>query len=196
MRKQHHLSIVIPVPGNLPPGAVIATIQTYTPLIRHHSTLTSFDEISTGPDAIAGDPFFGPWDESVRAFRLRELITLAPGLNREITYQTIFQDVPEGVRSRATAPAGIVVRAEFAVRQRRAATMPISPAGSDSTASGSTATVEGDEYELREDIVVEANSLLMPFITEALATVHREICEKVMAEIVKNYFGTGDAMIF
>ncbi|KAF4470669.1 hypothetical protein FALBO_2426 [Fusarium albosuccineum] len=192
MRTQHHLSIATPIPGNVPPGVVVAAIQTYTPLIRHHSAMTGFDEVSATPDVLDNDPFFGPWDDSVRAFQLRELITLAPGLTKEITYQTIFQLVPDGTRSRAMAPAGIVVRAEFTVRQRRATTVPISPAGSDSTASGSTVTAMGDEYELREEVLVEANSLLMPFITEALATVHRGICERVVVETAKNYFGTGD----
>ncbi|KAF4977757.1 hypothetical protein FZEAL_5776 [Fusarium zealandicum] len=191
MRTQRHLSLAVPVPGNVPPSAVLAAIHAFTPLIRHHHTLQGFDEVTVAPDAIADDPFFGPLDESVRAFQLRENVALAPGLSKDITYPAIFQAIPEGARSRAKAPAGIVVRTEFTVRQRRAgASVPISPAGSDST--GSTVTAVGDEYELHEEILIEGNSLLMPFITESLLAVHREICERLMVETVKDYFETGD----
>ncbi|KAM5356312.1 hypothetical protein ACJ41O_002958 [Fusarium nematophilum] len=194
MRTQHHLTISVPIPGNLPPSVVIAALQTYIPLIRHHRAMTGFDEVPASQESIADDPFFPPWDDSVRAYQIRELVTLAPGLSKEVTYPAVFQAVPEGARTRATAPAGVVVRAEFTVRQQRRAGTPgpISPAGSDSTATGSTVTVEGEEYELREETLLEANSLLMPFITDALTRVHREICERIMEEIIKNYFGTGD----
>ncbi|KAJ4008051.1 hypothetical protein NW752_009929 [Fusarium irregulare] len=193
MRTTQLLSISVPVPGTLPPSAVLAALQAVDPFVAHHRTVTKLDEVPADPADTAEDPFFGPFDDTFRAFEMQELVNLAPGLAKTITYRAIFQVIPDGLRSRAKAPVGVVVRAQWQVRQQqrgRSATGPISPAGSDSTASGSTATVEGDEFELHEQVLLEANSLLMPFITESCVAVHREICENFMAATFKEYFGT------
>jgi hypothetical protein len=192
MRTTQLLSISVPVPGTLPPGAVLAALQAVDPFVAHHRTVTKLEEVPANPADTAEDPFFGPFDDTFRAFEMQELVNLAPGLAKTITYRAIFQVIPDGLRSRAKAPVGVVVRAQWQVRQQqrdRSATGPISPAGSDSTASGSTATVEGDEFELHEQVLLEANSLLMPFITESCVSVHREICENFMAATFKEYFG-------
>ncbi|KAF5020267.1 hypothetical protein F66182_7715 [Fusarium sp. NRRL 66182] len=190
MRTTRHLTISIPIPGNLPPGAVVAGLQTITPFITHNRTITSVDEVLAAPEDTVDDPFFGPFDDSFRTFDCHEVISLAPGLSKTIGWKAIFQSVTDGVRSRALAPAGVTVRAEWTVRQQQRAPMgPISPAGSDSTASGSTVTQEGDEYELHEDVFLEANSLLMPFIVDSCLAVHRDMCENLLAGIFKDYFG-------
>ncbi|KAF4956871.1 hypothetical protein FSARC_11459 [Fusarium sarcochroum] len=192
MRTTQHLTISIPIPGTLPPFAVVAALQTVTPFIAHHRTLTSYEEVAPDPEDTVNDPFFGPFDDTFRTFDLQELVSLAPGLGKTISYKAVFQTIPDGLRSRALAPVGVVVRAQWTVRQLqrgRAASGPLSPA-SDSTASGSTVTAEGDEFELHEEVLLEANSLLMPFITESLLKVHREICENFMAETFKGYYGS------
>ncbi|KAF4451028.1 hypothetical protein F53441_5927 [Fusarium austroafricanum] len=193
MRSTQLLTISVPIPGTLPPSAVVAALQAVDPFVAHHRTVTSLEEVETDPADTADDPFFGPFDDSFRAFQLQELVTLAPGLGKTISYKAVFQIIPDGLRSRAKAPVGVVVRAQWTVRQLhhdRSPSGPISPAGSDSTASGSTATAEGDEYELHEQVLLECNSLLMPFIAESCVAVHREICENFMATIFKEYIGT------
>ncbi|KAF7543387.1 hypothetical protein G7Z17_g10783 [Cylindrodendrum hubeiense] len=188
MRTQRLLSHSIAIPGNLPPAALITSVQSYIPFLSNHKTMTRYNENTPNPEAIANDPFFDPpWDDSIRFFEVTELVTLAPGLSKEVTYQVVFQRIPDGVRSRAEAPAGVVIRAEYTVRPRLG---PTSPAGSDST--GSTVTAVGDEYEMHEDVAVDANSLMMPFIVGSVVTAHRTICMGVIDEVCKNYFGTGD----
>ncbi|KAF5705962.1 hypothetical protein FGLOB1_7679 [Fusarium globosum] len=193
MRSTQLLSISVPIPGTLPPSAVVAALQAVDPFVAHHRTVTSLEEVQADPADTADDPFFGAFDNSFRAFQMQELVNLAPGLGKTISYKAIFQVIPDGLRSRAKAPVGVVVRAQWTVRQQqqaRSPSGPISPAGSDSTASGSTATAEGDEFELHEQVLLECNSLLMPFITESCVAVHREICENFMAKTFKDYFGT------
>ncbi|KAH7181637.1 hypothetical protein DER46DRAFT_489796 [Fusarium sp. MPI-SDFR-AT-0072] len=178
MRSTQLLSISVPIPGTLPPSAVVAALQAVDPFVAHHRTVTSLEEVQADPADTADDPFFGPFDDSFRAFQMQELVNLAPGLGKTISYKAIFQIIPDGLRSRAKAPVGVVVRAQWMVRQQqhgRSPSGPISPAGSDSTASGSTATAEGDEFELHEQVLLECNSLLMPFITESCVAVHRDI---------------------
>lgn len=193
MRTTQLLTITVPIPGTLPPGAVLAALQAVNPFVAHHRTVTSIEEVASDPEDTADDPFFGPFDDSFRAFQMEELVNLAPGLSKTIAYKAIFQVIPDGLRSRCKAPVGVIVRAQWTVRQLhhdRSPMGPISPAGSDSTASGSTTTVEGDEYELQEQVLLECNSLLMPFIVDSCASVHRGICENFMVATFKEYFGT------
>lgn len=187
MRTQRLLSHAIPIPGNLPPGVVVTSVQSFIPFLDNHKTMTRYNETPARPESITNDPFFNPEDDSIRFFQVSELVTLAPGLSKEVTYQVVFQRIPDGMRSRAEAPAGVVIRAEYTVRPRLG---PTSPAGSDSTGTGSTITAVGDEYEIHEDVVVEANSLMMPFIIDAVITAHRTICIGVIDEVAKSYFGT------
>lgn len=187
MRSQRILTISTPIPANIPLTIVLATLKSFTPLISNHIAADSFQEIRPHPDQTADDPFFPPWDDTVRAFKIREHINMAPGLYKEVNYQNVFQAAPAGARFRANAPAGVVVRAEVVVRPRRSrsATTPISPTGSDS--SGSSGTVETEEYELYDEVTLEANSLVMPFIAERTQTSHVAICERIVAKARKDY---------
>ncbi|KAK7426849.1 hypothetical protein QQZ08_006595 [Neonectria magnoliae] len=188
MRTQRLLSHAIPIPGNLPPGVVLASVQSFIPFLDNHKTMTRYNETPPRPESIANDPFFSLGDDTLRFYQASELVTLAPGLSKEVTYHVVFQRISDGMRTRAEAPAGVVIRAEYTVRPRP---NPTSPAGSDSTGTGSTITAVGDEYELHEDVVVEANSLMMPFIIDSVVTAHHTICVGVIDEVAKSYFGTG-----
>lgn len=178
MRVQRHMSITVPIPASLPPSVVVAVLQTVSPVIRNLGTLSRYEETAVGGDAVANDPFFGSPGSSVASYQIFELITLAPGLTKEVTYPAYFQRVGDGLRCRANGAAGITGWCEFTVRQRKA---PDSPDGSASTPS--TITEGGtEEYELYEALVVEANSLLMPFVCQTMELAHRGLCDKVLQE--------------
>jgi hypothetical protein len=49
---------------------------------------------------------------------------------------------------------------------------------------------DGGEYELYESIVVEANSLLMPFVVQTMTYAHRGLCDKVLQEAAVSYAAT------
>ncbi|KEY71633.1 hypothetical protein S7711_08099 [Stachybotrys chartarum IBT 7711] len=180
MRVQRHLTISIPIPPSLPPAVVLAALHTIEPVIRHLGILSRYESIPTRPGVAAGDAFFAP-DDPIVTYNIYERITLAPGLTKEISHPSYFQLTASGVRGRADAPAGITAWADFSVRAIRD---PGSPEGSASTPS----TVAADEeYALQEVLVVEGNSLLMPFVSQTMQDSHRDICSKVVEEIVHKY---------
>lgn len=176
------MSIAVPIPTGLPPAVVVAYLQTVQPIIRNLGTLSRFEETPTTPEA-SSDPFFGAYPASpVASYQIFELITLAPGLSKEVTYPAYFQRIGEGVRVRANGTAGITGWCEFTVRTRQ---HPDSPDGSISTPSTTTSGLE--EYELFESLVVEANSLLMPFVCHTMEVAHRGLCDKVLQEAIDQY---------
>lgn len=186
MRVQRHMSISVPIPASLPASVVIAVLQTVSPVIRNLGTLSRYEETAAGAEPVANDPFFGSPGGSVASYQIFELITLAPGLTKEVTYLAYFQRVSDGLRCRANGAAGITGWCEFTVRQRKA---PDSPDGSASTPS--TVTEGGpDEYELYESIVVEANSLLMPFVCQTMERAHHGLCDKVLQEAAEQFAET------
>ncbi|KAF4123323.1 hypothetical protein GMORB2_6024 [Geosmithia morbida] len=180
---------------------------------------------------------------SVTSYQIFELITLAPGLTKEVTYPAYFQRVCDGIRVRANGAAGITGWCEFTVRPRytdaninpnpdnvnvnvNANSSP--PLASPNTSTGASAyTADGDDgsaaspeystpdafssgtsplssssplgngrpvpppppptdYDLHEAIVVEANSLLMPFVCHTMQIAHRGLCSKVIQEAEDN----------
>lgn len=181
IRKYNHS---VSIPANIPPPVVISVLHSYIPLMTTNPSITSFTEQPAHPSLMGDDPYFGPWDETIRCFQISDVVTLGPRLSKTIGYQVIFQAHPDGTRSRGNAPAGVVIRADYRVRARPG---PTSPAGSDST--GSSATVVGEEYELNEELEVEANSLIMSIVADGAAFTHRHIVESVMEQIAKTYFG-------
>jgi hypothetical protein len=187
MRVQRQMSIAVPIPNSLPPAVVVAYLQTVQPIIRNLGTLSRFEETATVPDA-TGDPFFGAYPASpVASYQIFELITLAPGLSKEVTYPAYFQRVGEGVRVRANGTAGITGWCEFTVRAR-ALHAGSSPDGAPSNISTPSTTGSGfEEYELFEALVVEANALLMPFVCQTMEVAHRGLCDKVLQEAIDQY---------
>lgn len=184
MRSQHRFLVSIPIPSSLPPEFVLSFIQTYTPTLQSNPVIADFTEKPTDISSVTSDPYFGPPDDSLRTFQIHEVITLAAGLRKETRWPTVFQRTPHGIRSRANATVGIVVWAEWMVRPRQdsTATSPVEPGN-----TPSTDRTLGEEWELYEEVTIEANSLLMPFVSRTSNDVHSEICQKVLDAAMKGY---------
>lgn len=214
MRKQHHLTVRTSLPRHLPPQAVVDSLRTYVPVIKHQALVTHFER-GTAPPTCDADPFFhgenpprapghrrdasdttdpgygGPF----ASFNVYERIPLIPGIaSKEISFPVAFQDVPDGVRCRADAPGGVTLWTEFKVR-------PKGP-GSDGESGGDASSGEGSGwspgaweaevdrrrgYELVEEVTVETNTLLMPFVARSMEGAHREICRKVLDEVAVRF---------
>lgn len=191
MRVQRQFYITVPIPPSLPASVVIQTLQTVSPVIRNLGTLSRYEETSAGGEPVASDPFFyshtsgispGGSLPAVASYQIFELITLAPGLTKEVNYPAYFQKVSDGLRVRANGAAGITGWCEFTVRHRQSAGS--SPDGSVSTPSTAAGA---EEYEMYESVVVEANSLLMPFVCQTMEFAHRGLCDKVLQEAADRY---------
>ncbi|KPM45646.1 hypothetical protein AK830_g939 [Neonectria ditissima] len=182
MRSQHRTVVSIPIPGTLPPHIVVAFLQTYAPTLRHNEHVVGFDDIPCDPSITASDPFFGPWDASVRSFQVHEVTQLIPGVNRSVKWPVVFQCIPDGICSRADHYIGTIVWARWTVRRRDAG----SPTHSDSTTSSSS-TEPGDEWELFEEVLTDANTMMMPFTARVIDKVHNQISQRVVDEAFKAY---------
>ncbi|KAF4967729.1 hypothetical protein FSARC_4790 [Fusarium sarcochroum] len=181
MRSKHQTFITVPIPSRVPPEVVLAHIQRYTPTLEHNSVVVSFSEITPNAALVLSDPFFGAPNSSVRSFESTERLILAPGLTRDRKWPVTFQSIPNGIRSRADARAGVTVWTEWLVRPRQDVGTP-----------SSTATLT-EEWELYEELVIEANALIMPFVSRTADEVHRTINQKVIDEIERNYLVNGNS---
>ncbi|KAI9171930.1 hypothetical protein HJFPF1_01421 [Paramyrothecium foliicola] len=185
MRVQRRLAVSIPIPLALPPAAVTAALHTVTSVIRQFHTISQFEAATVQPEIPTDDSFFNA-DDPLCAFRIYEVIHLAPGLTKDVTYLAYFQPLSNGLRCRADGTAGTITWMEFCVRPRRLAG---SPEGSTSTPSTVT---EADEYELSEALLVEANSLMMPTVLQATMQSHTGLCNRILNEVLGSFPGLLD----
>ncbi|KAM0256654.1 hypothetical protein ACHAPA_012081 [Fusarium lateritium] len=183
MRSQHQIFITVPISSRVPPEVVLAHIQTYTPMLEHNTVVTSFTEISPDVALVVSDPFFGKPNSSIRTFTSRERIVMAPGLIRDRNWPVTCLGIPNGIRCRANASAGVTVWTEWVVRMRQ-----------DLGTPSSTGTL-AEEWELYEEVTIEANSLIMPFVARTADGVHREICQKVVDEVVHKHLMKGKTQV-
>jgi hypothetical protein len=155
--------------------------------------MVSFEESPSNPSLIENDPYFGPWDNTVRAFEVREVIQLAPGLRRETKWPIVFQCVPNGALCRVNAPGGIITWTQWTVRPLSEATVSTNLDGSPGTVaslddSPGTMTALGEEWELYGETHLEANSLMIPFIFPMTCKILREMSGRIVDEVFKSYF--------
>lgn len=191
MRVQQHHVLTAPLPAHLPPAAVVAALQRYTLMLELPHNFTRFEHITTQPNSLADDAFFSPWEETTRGYLVHEVVKMAPGLTKKISYCCFFQNVPDGVRCRADAPSGVKIWAEYTVRLRPADSPMMTTASPGSDSTGGTAIPDGD-YEVYESAVLEANSLLLPFIARELRNAHQDLCIRLVQEVAKEYsYGPG-----
>ncbi|CAM1507340.1 Fc.00g069810.m01.CDS01 [Cosmosporella sp. VM-42] len=185
MRKQHRLSLAVPIPANVPPVAVVNAIRSIEPFVRLVGFMSSFKELPSSPEPFANDPWFVAPYEEVFSYDLQQTITLMPGLTRQAGCLIYLQRIGDTVRGRANnQSANIIVWTEFSVRLKQ---NPASPASATTTSSSMTMT-DGEEYELVEEAVIEANSLMMPFVTPVTIVAHKDLLKKLLEEATKNYF--------
>lgn len=184
MRIQRQYTITVPIPQFLPPYVVVAHLQTISPVIRHLGTLSRYDQANERVPEVRNDQFFLA-DADIAGFQIYELITLAPGLTKEVTYPAFFQPSANGVRCRANGAAGITGWVELTVRPRKVDAAIGSPEGTVSTPS--TTTSDSEEYEVHETLLVEANSLLMPFVARTMEESHRHLCRNIIEEAAAGF---------
>lgn len=185
MRTQRSLNLSVPLPPDLSPSSVVGALHTVDPIIRHLGTLARYELVPTDPVAVDSDPFFKAWDHAVFQYQFQDHIPLGPGLTKKIEYPAFFQLIPDGIRCRANAPAGVIVWSQFTVRQQQATPAP--PQGPGSESSPASTGTEGEEYVFYEEALVEADSLLMPFVARSMAAIHRDLCQSVVDDMIKTY---------
>ncbi|KAH7139845.1 hypothetical protein B0J13DRAFT_448083 [Dactylonectria estremocensis] len=183
MRVQHHFSVTIPVPNELPPHLLIGWLQSYTPTLQHNFSVAHFEEIPSDPDSIADDTFIGPWDDTVRTFHVHEIYAPVTGLTTRMQWPAVYRCVPDGVRLRVSAPNGNTIRSQWTVRACQDDSSP-SQSGS---SSGWSATESADKWELYDEGYLEGHRLLMPFSSRYIDMVHNRQSQDIVDEALKAF---------
>ncbi|KAI8716994.1 hypothetical protein NCS52_00994400 [Fusarium sp. LHS14.1] len=160
MRSRDKTFVTIPFPNDVPPHVVVEYVQTYEPVLQHNPGVVSYDPVDIDPAQFATDPWLDlcEFDSSLRLFQAHEIIWLAPGVQKNLSWLILFQRVPDGIVCRCKAGVGVVSWTEWSVRPRqREESSPSTP----STATPSSQ--DGDDgWELQGIVTVEANRLLLP----------------------------------
>lgn len=206
MRSQHHLTVRVPLPRDLPPKLVVSALQSYTPILRHQALVSRYQQAGVDTASVQADSFFRPDGLDTAAFTVYERVTILPGLSKEITFPVLFQRFNDGIRSRATAPAGVTVYSQHVVSRigalgmssirgwvddggewlsgDRAMQARMEKASSKEVLDVVVGGGEAGEYEMVETVSVECNFMMMPFVKGSMEDAHRDICRKVVEEVM------------
>lgn len=207
MRSQHHLTVRVPLPRDLPPDLVVSALQSYTPIFKYQALVTRYEQTSVDVASVQADPFFRADGLDAAAFTVYERVPILPGIGKEISFPALFERFHNGVRGRAAAPAGVSVYSQHVVSRIGADDESARPGWiedggrwlsedramqarmekvsskevSDEVAGGG----EAGEYEMVETVSVECNSLMMPFVKSSMEGAHRDICRKIIEEVAE-----------
>ncbi|EXM13874.1 hypothetical protein FoTM2_017001 [Fusarium oxysporum f. sp. vasinfectum] len=182
MRSKHRILDTAPIPSHLSWEIVLAHIHTYTPLLKHNAVFVSFSETTPDFGVVQSEPFFGPPNNSVQSFLCFQRLELAPGLRQDEEWPITFLRIKNGIRARVDARAGVTVWIECLVRRRP------NPGTLSTSSTPNTPDSFTDEWELYEEVVVESNTLLMPFVSRMTDLAHPGICQRIMNDILSNYW--------
>lgn len=103
---------------------------------------------------------------------------MVPGVGnwakKEISFPSCFQDTPTGLKTRANAPAGVLLRAEFRV---------IKGGADEGEVEGEGEGIGLAEWVLAEDIELQCAWYMMPFVRKSMEAAHKDICRKIVEKV-------------
>lgn len=187
-----NLELHFPLPSTLSPDVVIQAVHAYEPLIRPNPYLQGFDRLPVNPDEIVADPFFTEDGSNIVKYEIHDRIPIlaAIGWMKDVSFPAIFQSFPSGVRLRAEAAAGTTVRSVYGVERIRRGEQQQQvreeEGGMSRTDGSSRLRGPGGrgDWELVERSHVECNALLKPFVQKQFEAGHRDLCQKVLDNLV------------
>lgn len=179
------LELHFPLPSTLSPDTVLQAIHAYEPLIRPNPYLQGFERLPVNRDEIVSDPFFSDDGASwnLVKYEIHDRIPVLPAIGwlKDVSFPAIFQSFATGVRLRAEAAAGTTVRSIYGVERAQADGVPLGTADGTRPATQSR---PGGGWDLVERSHVECNALLKPFVQKQFEAGHRDLCQKVLDNLV------------
>lgn len=179
------LELHFPLPSTLSPDTVLQAIHAYEPLIRPNPYLQGFERLPVNRDEIVSDPFFiiddgASWN--LVKYEIHDRIPVLPAIGwmKDVSFPAIFQSFATGVRLRAEAAAGTTVRSIYGVERAQAD----GALGIDGTRPATQQARPGGGWDLVERSHVECNALLKPFVQKQFEAGHRDLCQKVLDNLV------------
>jgi hypothetical protein len=174
-RTTHTFNVSYPIPHNLSTTSVINALHYHDNLLTLQPLVTSYDEISS-TNYSELDPYFDIPGSLIKSYEVTERIILIPGIGEwgkyPITIVADFQNMTDGIKTRAIASAGVVVRATFIVHQSNRNYLKGS--SDDMLAIAHSGSI------LSENITVECSSWLMPFVKQSMEGAHKDLCRNLL----------------
>lgn len=201
MRKQHHITIRIPIPLDVPPELVVGAIQSYTPTLRHHPLITKYEKRdldAAGEALLREDPTFSadPPAHGLAFFNIWEDVVVVPGLiTKPVAFPAVYRHVDNGMRFRAHASGGVVVWGNMTVARRggTGSNEVADPKSeqADARGEGLLAAQGGTEWELVNKVSAEASIFLLPLVKWSMTKSNTALSQKVVDEVVEARRGSG-----
>lgn len=165
MGTKHHFHTSAPIPPHLPPSSIIAALHDHNTALTLQALTVGHERLPSPSPATLKDTYWYPVDlHPVTAYSVTEVVAIMPGVRKQITFPSCFQNTAHGVRTRADT-SGVVLRAEFRVI----------PADDDAAGAGN--------WLLVEDVEVACAWWMMPLVRSKMEEAHRDICRKVVDKV-------------
>lgn len=186
--KTHRCTVAVHIPNSIPPDAVVQALHKHTPLLDLLPIVDSYTEIPIAslPERVQNDVehFAQHLSRSeIVAYDIIDKIHLVPGVTstwatKVVRYSGRFQDLPNGVKTTANAPAGVVTRGEYRVEFRDSL---------DQSGEGEHDRRNESGWWLVEETSVECSALMMPLVAWNLDSSHREMLERLLEHLQKEH---------
>ncbi|KAK2072385.1 hypothetical protein P8C59_006742 [Phyllachora maydis] len=162
----------VAIPARVDPALVLAALHAYEPLIVANPYLDRFERRAVPLGDLVGDAFFHDDGRDLQAFTVHDRVPLVAGLAKAVVVPCIFQAFDRGVRCRADAQWGVVVRSSYEVTPRGE----VPPAANEAWAG---------EWELVETASIACGALLRCFVKRSFTSAHQLILQRVVNEIAR-----------
>ncbi|KAF2264986.1 hypothetical protein CC78DRAFT_532845 [Lojkania enalia] len=179
MTAKHNLHVAALIPPHLNPEDVIAALHDHNTCLSLQALTTGHEKLPETNPETKKDTYWYPVDlHPVHTYSVTECVTVLPGIGewgkKYINFPSCFQDTPHGIKTRADAPGGVTLRAEFRV---------IKGGADDGEVEGEGEGIGYAEWVLVEDVEVQCAWWMMPFVRKSMEGAHRDICKKVVEKV-------------
>ena len=170
----------VPIPAKLPHNFFLERLRAYDPLIVANPFLKTYERRKVPLDELVNDPFFSDDGFNLRAYVVTDAIPIIPGvswLKKDVSIPCVFQGFHKGVRCRAQAQAGVMVRSSYEVRRL-----------GEITEGPQLVRGPGDgDYELVETASIDCSSFIKFFVKSNFSEAHKAILQSIVNESERVY---------
>jgi hypothetical protein len=177
--EKHYIHVAAPIPPHLTPDDIKAALHDHNTCLTLQALTTGYKKLDDTKPEIKKDTYWYPVDlNELSGYEVTEVVTIMPWIGewgkRTISFVTHFQNTPHGIKTRADAPGGVTLRAEFRVIKGDTA---------DAEVEGEGEGIGHADWVLVEDVEVSCAWYTMPLVKGSAEKAHRDICKKVVEKV-------------
>ena len=176
---KHYIHVAAAIPPHLTPDDVKSALHDHNTTLTLQALTTGHKKLDDVRPDIRKDTFWYPVDiHELTSSEVTEVVTVMPFIGewgkRSISFISTFQNTPHGIHSRADAPGGVTLRAEFRVVKGDSA---------EAEVGGEGEGIGRAEWVLVEDVEVSCAWYMMPFVRGNAEKAHANICKQIIEKI-------------